>query len=123
MASNACVPMYEPGKDVTCKATANVTGKRFVAISGNGTKPNPSAAHCAAGAKAFGVAAYDAATGDEFPIKRQGIVPVLAAAAITANQEVEVGANGQAIVKAAGIAVGRAIFDAANGAVVYVDLY
>jgi hypothetical protein len=48
---------------------------------------------------------------------------VTTGAAITANQEVEVGANGVAVPKAAGIAVGYALFDAANGASAYVHLY
>ncbi|WP_020393452.1 capsid cement protein [Kribbella catacumbae] len=123
MAVNTCLPLYEPGRDVTAKALTAVIGKRVVAIAGNGSVPNPLVAHAAAAAKAFGVAAYDAPAGDEVPIIRGGIVPIKAAAAITANAEVEVGAAGQVIPKAAGIAVGYAIFDAANGADCFVHFY
>jgi hypothetical protein len=123
MATNPAMPLYEYGKNVSCRATANVTGKRFVAISGNGVLPNPSAAHATAAGRVFGVSGYDVPSGDRFPVVRKGVVPVTAGAALTAGQEVEVGAAGVAVVKAAGVAVGVVLFDAANAADAYVDLY
>jgi hypothetical protein len=76
MASNVCVPYYEPGGRVTGRATgAAVIGKRFVAIAQKkdlGSRELDSAASggniriiqaAADDAKCFGVAEYDAADG------------------------------------------------------------
>lgn len=120
---NVCQPLYNEARNISGRPTAAVIGKRFVAISGNGSGGAPSIAHAAAGARVFGVAGYDAAIGELVPVIRKGVVPVTAAAAISANNEVEVGANGQVIPKAAGIAVGVALFDAANGADALIALY
>lgn len=110
MASNECIPYFDAGEDVTAEAEADVTGKRFVAISDPQDGPanmgldttasggNLQVSHCAAGAKPFGVASYDAAAGHRlYVIRGQKIVPVKAGANITAGQEVAVGTNGQAI--------------------------
>ncbi|MGW3608948.1 capsid cement protein [Micromonospora sp. NPDC005163] len=116
--ANECIPFYEPGRRITCHATAGVTGCRFVMISGNRQADGSiSVAHATAATKAFGVAAYDAATGEKVGIVRGSgfIVPVTAAANLTANQRVEVGANGQAAVLAAGIAVGTVVTGATSG--------
>lgn len=123
MATNVSVPLFEAGKRITGKASAAVTGKRFVGISGQGVAPNPSVAHAVAASKPFGVSAYDAAIGDELSILKGGVVPVTAGAALTAGQEVEAGAAGVAVVLAAGKAAGRVLFDTANGAAAYIDLY
>lgn len=113
--SNDAIPFYFPGDEVTGKATAAVTGKRFVKVSGNGAG-NVAVAHADAGAAAFGVAGYDAAVDETLPVLRAGIVPVTAAAALTAGQGVEVGASGQAAAHSAGVRVGTVVFDAAAGA-------
>ncbi|KWW97407.1 hypothetical protein LI90_4379 (plasmid) [Carbonactinospora thermoautotrophica] len=123
MANNPAVPFWEPGQSISCKTTAAVTGKRFVAISGNGAGSNPLVAHASAGGRIFGVAAFDAASGAVVSVLRGGVVPVTAASAITAGQEVEVGANGQAAPKSAGVAVGVAVFDASPGADAAIALY
>jgi hypothetical protein len=123
MATNVSVPLFETADRVTGIATAAVTGKRFLKISGNGTLPNPSVAPATAAVRAFGVAAFDAAVGESVSVLKKGVVPVTAGAAITADVEVEVGAAGVVIPKAAGVAVGKAVFDAANGAPAYIDLY
>lgn len=120
---NPCQPLYQEGRNITGRASAAVTGKRFVAISGNGTDGIPPVAHAAAGGRTFGVAGYDAATGEVLPVIRKGVVPVKAAAAISAFAEVEVGSTGQAIPKASGVAVGYALFDAASGADAQIHLY
>lgn len=116
--ANECIPFYEPGRRVTCHATAGVTGKRFVGISGNRqTDGSVSVAHATAAGAAFGVAAYDAATGEKVGVLRGSgfVVPVTAAATLTAGQRVEVGANGQAAVLASGIPVGIVVTGATSG--------
>lgn len=111
--------------DVTARASAAVTGKRMVAPSGNrtggpalstNTENVYTMAHAGAGAKAFGVAKYDAASGAEFgvigtPGRR---VIVTAGAAIAAGAEVEVGATGKVITLASGKAVGLCLSAAAG---------
>ncbi|MEU4367543.1 DUF2190 family protein [Micromonospora chersina] len=116
--ANECIPFYEPGRRITCHATAAVTGCRFVGISGNRQADGSiSVAHATAAGKAFGVSAYDAALGEKVGVLRGSgfIVPVLAAANLTAGQRVEVGANGQAVVLAAGISAGTVVTGATSG--------
>ena len=111
--ANHCIPLYRPGADITAQTTAAVTGKTFVDVSGpvnpvDGTLLR--VAPCAAGAKALGVAVRDAANGARVAVITGSghVVPVTCAAAITAGQEIEVGAGGKAAVLASGKAVGRA---------------
>lgn len=118
--------VYEPGVDLTCTTSAAVTGKRFVAITGNrSTSGNITVAHATAAAKAFGVSKYDAASGALVGVQRGNsrVTFVTAGAALTAGQDVEVGANGTAVVKSAGVAVGFAVTAAANGADAEISLY
>ncbi|QUD82092.1 DUF2190 family protein [Gordonia polyisoprenivorans] len=116
--------VYSPGADITAQATAAVTARRFVAISGNrADRGNVSVAHASAGGRVFGVAKADAATGELVGVARDGVVKVHTAAAIAAFAEVEVGANGQAITKASGTAVGYAITGAASGTDAEIHLY
>lgn len=120
---NVCNPSFDDGNTITGRASAGVTGKRFVAISGNSTDGVPAVAHATAAGRVFGVAGYDAASGAILPVVRKGVVPVLAAAAIAAFEEVEVGANGRAVPKASGVAVGYAMFDAADATDAQIVLY
>ena len=109
--------VYAPGADITAQATATVTARRFVAISGDRSADgNVSVAHATAGGRAFGVAKDDATTGELFGVARDGVVKVRAGAAIAAGADVEVGTSGQAITKTSGVAVGYAITAAASGA-------
>jgi hypothetical protein len=64
----------------------------------------------------FGVAKYDAAINKLVGVARGGIVPITASAAITAGVQVQVAADGTVIPLAAGIAIGTACDDCANGA-------
>ncbi len=115
---NPCVPFMEPGADPTCQASAAVTGKRFVNISGNRTTDgNYLVAPATAAGRTLGVAAHDAIVGDKVKIwTRPGIIlPVDTGGAIAAGAEVEVGAAGVAVTKAAGVAVGVCLDAAANG--------
>lgn len=119
---NVCQPLFTEGRNITCEATAAVTGKRVVAISANGTEL-PKVAHAAAAGRKFGVAGYSAAAGEPVPVIRKGVVPITTSGVIAAGAEVEVGANGTVVTKAAGIAIGECLFDAANGADAQIALY
>lgn len=120
---NPCQPLYAEGRNITGRASAAVTGKRFVAISGNATDGIPACSPATAAGRIFGVAGYDGAAGETFPVIRKGVVPVTASGAIAAGDEVEVAAAGKAATHAAGVAVGEALFDAADGADAFVALY
>ncbi len=117
--ANDCIPIYRPGEDVTGRASAAITGKRFLKISGNRTSgPGLSAtaegglyqvAPCDAASHPVGVAKYDAASGKNVGIISTGVVPVTCGATITAGQAVQSDATGQAIPLAAGVKAGVAM--------------
>ncbi|WP_418345265.1 capsid cement protein [Rhodococcus pyridinivorans] len=123
--ANECTPLFRPGRDVTVLATANVVGKTFVGVSGNRDTASGliKAVTATAAAKAFGVAAYDAANGKTCPVIRAGIVPVTAGGTIAAGAEVEVGASGRAVTLASGKAVGYAVDGGTSGNDVLIALY
>jgi hypothetical protein len=116
---------YKETSEVTFRATAAVVGKRMLAISGDRTGgPGLSAdlenvyrmAHCAAGAKAFGVSKSDVAINklggcDGSPGR---IVPVTAGGAIVAGNEVQSDAVGKVVALTTGKAVGLAMTGAAG---------
>lgn len=126
--ANDCIPLYRPGADLTAVASADVTGKRFVDITGpvnakNGTLMT--AAPATAAGKALGVAARDAVSGARFPIilGPGHVVPVTAGGAVTAGDEVEAGTDGKAVKLASGESLGRALSTAvADGDDVFVRL-
>ena len=122
---NDARPLFRPGAEVTALTSAAVTGKTFVGISATRDADTGlvKVAPATAAAKAFGVAAYDAASGATLPILRGGIVPVTAGGSITAGDEVEVGTGGKAVKLATGVAVGQAIETATSGADVFVALH
>lgn len=119
--------IYEPGADLTGKASAAVTGGRFLAITGNrdATSGTITVAHATAAGRICGVSKRDAALGELVPIARGNsrVVQVTAAANIAAFAEVEVGANGQATTLAAGVAVGYAVTAATSGGDAEISLY
>lgn len=119
------VNVYAPGADVTAIATTAVLAKRLVGISGNRSGGNLAVAPCPAAGRAFGVAKDDAAVGELVSVARSAgrIVLVRAAGTITANAEVEVGAAGQVITKASGIAIGYAVTGATSGTDAQISLY
>lgn len=107
MAVNECVSFYKPGKDITAKAAAALTGKRLCIVSANRTS-GPGLATtgeggvyqvnvCGAGVKAFGVTPYDVASGELHDVIRGGVVPVTAGATVTAGSQVESDATGRVI--------------------------
>lgn len=133
---NECIPYYEPGGRLTCHVEADVTGKRFVAVTDpkqaasaglttSVTGGNIVVSPCGAGARGLGVAVYDKAAGGKVPvIAAPGtIVPVLAGAAITGGNEVEVAAGGKVIPLNTGKAVGMAVGDASNNTDALIKLY
>jgi hypothetical protein len=134
--SNVSTQYFETG-NVSFRATANVTGKRFVAPSADVTGgPGLSTdlqnvfrcAHCPAGKRPAGVAKYDVSSGSVGGMHGQPgqIVPVTTGAAIVAGAEVESDASGQAITWAGTIATakaGLAMSGAGSGADAMIKLY
>ncbi|TAK32342.1 MAG: DUF2190 domain-containing protein [Myxococcaceae bacterium] len=124
--ANECIPFKQPGTEVTGQASAAVTGKRFLAITGNmQTDGSITVAHATAAGRICGVAKYDAASGAKVGVIRgsKAVVPVTAGGTIAAGAEVEVGTNGQAVTKSAGVAVGYVETGATNGNDARVVLY
>lgn len=127
--ANENIGVYEPGQALTGHCTAAVTGKRFLKISGNryttDASNNISVAHADAGGRTFGVSEQDAASGKKVGVMRGNgrVTFVTASGAIAAFAEVEVGANGTAVTKSSGVAVGYAVTAAANGADAEISLY
>lgn len=78
------------------------------------------------GEAVLGVCGWDLATGNVGKVYTRGhgnVLPIIAGATITAGNEVQTDANGAAIPKAAGIAVGYALDGAASGADAEILLY
>ena len=120
-------PRFEPGREVTCRTSADVIGGRIVAITGAPVDGLTRVAHAANGnAAPYGVAARDKASGTDVMVFRPtaGIVPItVGAGAITAGQPVMAGAAGVAVPATAGkFAIGQAVNDAAATGVVDVAL-
>jgi len=125
--ANEAIPLFRPGSDVTCLTTGAVTGKTFVDVSAtvDSTTGLIKVATASAGAKALGVATYDAASGARVPVicGPGTIVHVTGGAAITAGAEVEVGTGGKVITLASGKAVGKSLGTGANNTDTLIRLY
>lgn len=116
--------VYAPGADVTAEASAAVTARRLVAISGNrASGGNLAVAHATAAGRIFGVAGNDAAQGGLVTVVRDGIVRVDAGGNISAFAEVEVGAAGKVVAKSSGLAIGYALTQASNNTVAEIAFY
>ena len=111
-------PYHFPGDSITCHAEAAVVGGRFVDVTGPRVDGNYQVSHATAAAKAIGVASRDKAIGEKVMVfgGPGTIIDVQAGAALTAGDRIQVGANGTAAVLAAGVEVGVAMDDIANGA-------
>lgn len=133
---NECIAYFDAGEDITCRAEAAVTGKRFIAVSDPQDGPARMGldttasgglivvSHCGAGDKPLGVSSYDAGINERlYAIRGQKVVPVLAGDNITAGQEVESDANGKAIPLATGTPAGVAVDSASSGADCPIALY
>jgi len=123
--ANECTPLFKPGRDVTVLTTTAVTGKTFVSVTADPDTRTGliKAGTAAAGSRPFGVAARTAPNGGQLLVYREAILPVTAGAAITAGQEVEVGANGRAIPLNTGKSVGTAVKGATTGADALIALH
>ncbi|WP_255799418.1 DUF2190 domain-containing protein [Mycobacteroides abscessus] len=124
--TNENVGVYEPGRDITGRATAAVTGKRFLKVSGNRTATgNIAVAPADAAGRVCGVSKYDAASGDIVGVARGNsrVTYVTADGALAAFDEVEVGTAGKAKKFASGVAVGYALSAATDGADAEISLY
>jgi len=125
---NENVGIYEPGRDLTGRASTAVTGKRFLKITGNrASGGNIAVAHADAGGRVCGVSKYDAAVGAVIGVARGNsrvtfVATPPAGTALAAFAEVEVGANGTAVARTTGIAVGYTVTGTTVGADAEVSL-
>lgn len=118
--------IYDPGANITGEATATITAKTFLAISGNRTSGgNIAVAPATAAGRVAGVARNDAASGELVTIARGNsrVVKVTAGGTIAAFAEVEVGTAGKAVAKSSGVAVGYALTGATNNNDAEISLY
>lgn len=118
--------VYDPGANITAQATAAVTARTFLAISGNRVSGgNIAVAPATAAGRTCGVAGNDAANGGLVTLVRGSsrVVRVTTAGVIAAGAEVEVGTGGKAVTKTSGVAVGYAVTGAASGADAEISLY
>ncbi len=123
------LPILSPGQSLTLKASATITGRQVVAVSGSGTVA-PAGANSTA---VVGVAAFDAVLNDNVTIFAGGVQAVTASGAITAGDLIVSAAAGQVSSLAAvttptaadvtntRAVIGIALTTAVNGAVVRVQ--
>lgn len=116
------VPFQKPADSITVHATVALAGGTFCAVTGVQQADGPwTVGLPAAGGRTLGVVMRDLAIGDRGLCESEGILPVIAGAALVAGQEVMTDAAGHAIpwVTAAGEAnrkAGVCMTDTANGA-------
>lgn len=113
------LPLFTPGKAFTLKASAAITGRQLLAITGAGTV-GPAGAASAAW---IGVASNDTAANDSVTVFAEGVQEVVASGAIAAGDAVIAGAAGTVATNASPTAqnlVGIALNSAANAALVRV---
>jgi hypothetical protein len=118
MPNNEAVAYFDPGDDISAHCEAGVTGRRFVIISDPKQVASAALANdtlggnivvspAGNGARAIGIATYDALAGQKVPVMRgHKVVPVEAGAAMTAGDQVQSDASGRAITLAGGFACG-----------------
>jgi hypothetical protein len=98
------LPLYLPGNAITGRASATIVGGRPVYVSGNGTVANSGTAANIP----VGVAAYDAASGDDVTYFGRGTVHRLTASGtVTAGDLVEAAASGAVATHTVGTNDGR----------------
>lgn len=110
---NQVFEFYSDSDAITAIAATAVTGGTFVKLVAGGAPQMPKVSTADAAAYAYGVAAYDAAAGEQVTILRKGVLGITAGAAVTPGP-VQVGAGGKAVPHTAGILVGYAHADAAT---------
>src|SRR3954463_2426258 len=109
MPTTEAIAYFDPGDDLNGQATATITGRRFIKVSGakqigsqalsNDTLGGSIlVAPCGAGQRAIGVADYDCATNYKVGIVRgKKVFPVETGAAMTAGDRVMSDPVGRAI--------------------------
>lgn len=99
MANNPAVPFWDEGNTITCHASAAITGKRIVSVSGARVDGNPRVSHQVGSAtvRGLGVSAYDAASGAKVSVyTAPGIVmPITVTGAVTAGADLYAAADGR----------------------------
>lgn len=118
--------VYDPGANISAQASATVTARRFLLISGDrASGGNLAVAPATAAGRVCGVAGNDAASGELVTVVRGSsrVVKVSAGADISAFAEVEVGTGGTAVPLDEGVAVGYAVTGATNGGTAEISLY
>ena len=116
----AHTPTYLPGHAVTRRASAAVTGGQLVEVTGDGTV-GPAAA---ASTKVYGVAAFDAANGDQVTVHTGGahkLEIVAAGDAVVAGDLVQAAANGT-IAKGSTAPIGLALDGGSAGDLILIHL-
>ena len=118
------IPLFKPGQAITRPvATTAVVGGRLVEVNGVGTVGPAGAASTAV----LGVAAFDAAVGENVTVHAGGVQRLTASAAITAGGLVSAAAAGKCAAIGAGVfgtLVGMALTTAANdGDVIEVSMF
>jgi predicted RecA/RadA family phage recombinase len=109
-------PIYVPGTEITCNASATITAGQLVEVTASG-QVGPAGA---ASVKVLGVAANDAATGQDLTVFARGITHIsTASGAITAGARVDAGAAGTVASGASALTnIGIAMTTAADTALV-----
>lgn len=115
------LPLFAPGKAITRSASAAITAGQLVIVTGSGTVgPASAATHLWAG-----VAAFDAASGDNVTVYTGGVQRIVATGTVTAGQLVEAAAGGTVATHTNGTAdynvVGLALTTATAGNAVEVQ--
>lgn len=113
------VPVFIQGDEVTCTASAAITGGQLVELTG----PYAVAPAAATSESWFGVAGFDAAAGDDVTIYRQQVQRPIASGAVTAGDAVIAAADGKVATSATPTVlthVGTALSTAADGETVEV---
>jgi len=113
---NASFEVFSDNRATPCKAVGAITGSRFVKLVAGGTFQVPNVSQAGAGDQVFGVAAWDAASGDILTVKQIGTHTVTAGAALTAPVEVQSDASGKAVALSTGKRAGSVYQDAALNA-------
>lgn len=119
---------WDPGDYVTGQATTAITGGRCVAANAGIVTAThggrPPVTQPSAGTNIFGIAAHDALSGADVNVIRgiSILVRIETSGVITAGVLVKVAADGTIIAQGGtGIAIGKALEDAASGARCLVD--
>lgn len=117
------LPRYAPGKAQTRSASSAITGGNLLIVSGSGT-----VAPSSGGSLAWcGVAANDAASGDQVTVLSGGVQRLVAGSGgVTAGQTVEPAASGAVVAHTPGTndlyVVGLALTTATAGNIVEVQM-